>query len=143
MVDWRTYRHSIIDSILKPFAKIGISPNAISGFSLFVSVFVSLLFRSNLLLSGIVALFVVIFLDAVDGFLARKKHLESFDGLTVDVSCDRLSEFIIFYPSFLWLALAAANCYVTVWRLKNEKIPILPLRQLFLVVAILVFLKLI
>lgn len=141
MVDWRAYRHHITDSVLKPFAKIGISPNAISGFSLFLSVFVSLLFRSELLLFGIIALFIVIFLDALDGFLARKKHLESFDGLTVDVSCDRLSEFVIFYPGSLWLALAAVNCYVTVWRLKNEKIPILPLRQLFLVVTILVFFK--
>jgi len=152
MVDWRNFLYNItafilmrarVHFILKPFEKIDISPNAISWSSLFLSVFVSLLFRSNLLLYGIIALFLVLFLDVLDGFLARKKHLESFDGLVVDASCDRLSEFIIFYPSSLWLILAAVNCYVTFWRLKNKKILILPLRHLFLVTAILGFFKLI
>lgn len=148
MVDWRNFLYNIrafvlmrarMHFILKPFEKIDISPNAISWSSLFLSVFVSLLFRSKLVLYGIIALFLVLFLDLLDGFLARKKHLESFDGLVVDASCDRLSEFIIFYPSSLWLVLAAINCYVTVWRLKNEKIPILPLRHLFLIITILNF----
>jgi len=143
MVVWRAVGYNIAAFILKPFEKSGISPNAISWFSLFLSVFVSLLFRSNLLLYGIIALFSVLFLDALDGFLARKKHLESFDGLVVDVSCDRLSEFMIFYPSSLWVVLAAVNCYFTVWKLKNKKIPILPLRHLFLIIAILGFFKLI
>ena len=137
MVDCRAFLYSITDSILKPFEKIDVSPNAISWFSLFLSLFVSLLFRSNLLLYGIIALFAVLFLDVLDGFWARKKRLESFDGLVVDASCDRLSEFMIFYPSSFWLVLAAANCHVAVWRLKNKKVPILPLRHLFLVIAIL------
>jgi len=143
MVDWRAVGYNIAAFILKPFEKIGIPPNAISWFSLFSSVFVLLSFRSNLLLYGIIALFMVLLLDALDGFLARKKHLESFDGLVVDASCDRLSEFMIFYPSSLWLVLAAVNCYVTVLRLKNKKIPILPLRHLFLIITILGFFKLI
>jgi len=143
MVDWRAVGYNITAFILKPFEKIGIPPNAISWFSLFLSVFVSLLFRSNLLLYGIIALFVILFLDALDGFLARKKHLETFDGLVVDVSCDRLSEFMIFYPSSLWIVLAAVNCYVTLLRLKNKKILILPLRHLFLIITILRFFKLI
>jgi len=78
-----------------------ISPNVISWFSLFLFVFVSLFFTSNLLLYGIIVLFIVLFLDALDGFLTRKRNLESFDGLVVDASCDRLSEFTIFYPSSL------------------------------------------
>lgn len=142
MVDCRAVLYNLTAHILKPFERIRISPNAISRFSLFLSVSVSLLFRSNLLLYGIIALFAVLFLDALDGFLARNKHLESFDGLVVDSSCDRLSEFMIFYPSSLWLALAAVNCYVTIWRLKSEKIPILPLRHLFLISTILGFLRL-
>lgn len=143
MVDYRAFFYNITDSILKPFGKIDVPPNAISGFSLFLSVFVSLFFTSNLLLYGIVALFAVLFLDRLDGFLARKKHLESFDGLVVDASCDRLSEFMIFHHSSFWLVLTAVNCYFTVWRLKNKKIPILPLRHLFLIIAILGFFKLI
>ena len=143
MVDYRAFFYNITDSILKPFGKIDVPPKAISCFSLFLSVVVSLFFTSNLLLYGIVALFAVLFLDRLDGFLARKKHLESFDGLVVDASCDRLSEFMIFHPSSFWLVLAAVNCYVTVWRFKNKKIPILPLRHLFLIIAILGFFKLI
>jgi len=143
MVDCRAFIYDITALILKPFEKIGISPNAISWFSLFLSVFVSLFFRSELPLYGIVVLFLVLFLDLLDGSLARKKGLQSFDGLVVDASCDRLSEFIVFYPSSLWLVLAAVNCYLAMWRLKSKKILILPLRHLFLIIAILSFFKLV
>jgi len=143
MVDCRAFLYDITALILKPFEKIGISPNAISWFSLFLSVFVSLFFRSELPLYGIVVLFLVLFLDLLDGSLARKKGLQSFDGLVVDASCDRLSEFIVFYPSSLWLILAAVNCYLTMWRLKSKKILILPLRHLFLIITILSFFKLV
>jgi len=143
MVDCRAFVYDITALILKPFEKIGVSPNAISWFSLFLSVFVSLFFRSELPLYGIVVLFLVLFLDLLDGSLARKKGLQSFDGLVVDASCDRLSEFIVFYPSSLWLVLAAVNCYLAMWRLKSKKILILPLRHLFLIIAILSFFKLV
>jgi len=143
MVDWRAVSYNIAAFILKPFKKIDLSPNRISWLSLFLSIFVSLLFRSNLLVHGIIALFAVLFLDALDGFLARKKGLDSFDGLVVDASCDRMSEFIIFYPSPLWIVLTAVNCYVTVLRLKNKKILILPLRHLFLIITILGLFRLI
>jgi len=143
MVDCRAFVYDVTAFVLKPFEKIGISPNAISWFSLFLSVFVSLFFRSELPLYGIVVLFLVLFLDLLDGSLARKKGLQSFDGLVVDASCDRLSEFIVFYPSSLWLVLAAVNCYLAMWRLKSKKILILPLRHLFLIIAILSFFKLV
>ncbi|NIO38067.1 hypothetical protein GTO27_10255 [Candidatus Bathyarchaeota archaeon] len=143
MVDSRTLYHAITDFLLTPFEKVDVSPNAVSWFSLLMSISVYLFFSLNLVTYGILSLFFVLFLDALDGFLARKTHLLSFDGLVVDASCDRLSEFLIFYPSLLWLALTAVNCYVTFWRLKNERILILPLRHLFLLITVLGFFRLI
>jgi phosphatidylglycerophosphate synthase len=125
-----------MDKILAPFGNLKISPNRVSWLSLFFSIFVYFALQKHLFLVGMPLLFFVLFLDALDGFLARKKKTASFKGLVVDTSCDRLSEFIIFFPSKLWISLATINVFITLFRLKNKKIFILPLRHSFLTLMI-------
>ncbi|MDI6806388.1 MAG: CDP-alcohol phosphatidyltransferase family protein [Candidatus Aenigmarchaeota archaeon] len=139
MADWRDIGHKTIDALLAPLENLKLSPNRVSWLSVVISIFVYFSLQKSLLLIGILLLLFVLFLDALDGFLARKKKVESFKGLVVDTSCDRLSEFIIFFPSKLWIMLAIINVYVTLGRLKNKNIFIIPLRHIFLILLVIGF----
>ncbi|MEM5773121.1 MAG: CDP-alcohol phosphatidyltransferase family protein [Candidatus Aenigmatarchaeota archaeon] len=142
MDNWRSFVHNTVDKFMRPLAKLNISANRISWFSLLLSIFVSLLLRAGIVLLGIVLLFLVLFLDGLDGFIARKKKQTSFNGLVVDLSCDRLSEFIIFYPSIVFIGFATFNSFLAVLRLNNKKFFILPLRHLFLIKLLITFFSL-
>jgi phosphatidylglycerophosphate synthase len=137
MVYWRRAFHRWMDSLLDPLKGISISPNQISWLSLFLSMPTSILFRAGLVEGALVLLFVVLVLDALDGFVARRRRIASFQGLIVDASCDRISEFVIFYSFPLWTGLAVVNCWVTLWRLRRRQVSILPLRHAFLVMGLL------
>jgi phosphatidylglycerophosphate synthase len=125
-----------MDKILAPFGNLKISPNRVSWLSLLLSIFVYFAFQKHFYLVSVMLLFFVLFLDALDGFLARKKKIASFKGLIVDTSCDRLSELIIFFPFKLWILLAAMNVFITLLRLKDKNVFILPLRHFFLILMI-------
>ena len=136
MVDWRNTVHSILNHFLSPFESLNISVNRVSWLSLCVSIIASILLRIEHTILGIVSIFIVLFLDSLDGFLARKRGTASIDGFIVDVTCDRMSEFIIFHPNTFWTILAVVNTYVTILRIKYEKIPILPLRHVFMIITL-------
>jgi phosphatidylglycerophosphate synthase len=136
MVNWRTFGYKTIDKVLAPLGNLKVSPNRISWLSLIFSIPVYFAIQKNLYLICAPLLFFVLFLDTLDGFLARKNKIASHKGFVVDVSCDRLSEFIIFFPSKLWILLAAINVFITILKLKNKKIFILPLRHCFLTLIV-------
>lgn len=136
MVNWRAIGYKTMDSILAPFENLKISPNKVSFLSLAFSISAYFFFQKNFFLIGAILLFFVLFLDALDGFLARKRKIASFSGLIVDASCDRLSEFIILFPFRFWIALVVVNTYITIFRLKDKNVFIIPLRHIFLILLI-------
>lgn len=136
MVNWRVIGYKTMDAILAPLENLKISPNRVSWLSLFFSIFVYITLQKNLFLVGAILLFLVLFLDALDGFLARKRKIASFQGLVIDTSCDRLSEFIVFFPFKLWILLATMNIFITMFRLKDKNVFIFPLRHIFLALII-------
>ena len=136
MVNWRIIGYKTMDKILAPFGNLKISPNRVSWLSLLFSIFVYFTLQKHFFIASLMLLFFVLFLDGLDGFLARKKKIASFKGLIVDTSCDRLSEFIIFFPFKLWILLAAINVFINVLRLKDKNVFILPLRHFFLILMV-------
>jgi len=136
MADWRNTVHNILNHFLSPFEGLNISVNRVSWLSLCVSIIASILFRTKHAMLGIASIFIVLFLDSLDGFLARKRDTASIDGFIVDVACDRMSEFVIFHPHTIWTILAVVNTYMTILRIKYEKIPILPLRHVFMIITL-------
>jgi len=137
MADWRNTVHNILNHFLSPFESLNLSVNRISWLSLCASIIASILLRTERIMLGAFSIFGVLFLDSLDGFLARKRGMASNDGLIVDVACDRISEFVIFHPHTTWTILAVVNTYMTILRIRYEKIPILPLRHVFMVLTLL------
>lgn len=112
----------------RPLARVNISPNSITYLALFVSImaFLSLNLNEIQWLYGILV-FLVGFLDGVDGAVARLEERASAQGAFIDSVSDKLSEFIILltiaiaYPSQtifalsvpLWVLLATVGWLMT------------------------------
>ncbi len=81
--------------------KLFLTPNQISIVAFFLSLFSALfIIRENLVISFIF-LFFSLFLDALDGTVARKYKLESPMGKKLEIIFDRSAELILFLS--LWL----------------------------------------
>ncbi|MBD3157660.1 MAG: hypothetical protein GF309_02620 [Candidatus Lokiarchaeota archaeon] len=112
----------------RPLARANISPNSITYLALFVSImaFLSLNLNEIQWLYGILV-FLVGFLDGVDGAVARLEERASTQGAFIDSVSDKISEFIILltiaiaYPSQtifalsvpLWVLLATVGWLMT------------------------------
>ncbi len=134
MGDWRCVGRKMVRGVVEPLSNIPLSPNMVSWLSVYVSLLAYFLLKLELYALACIVILLVLLFDALDGLIARKRKLASFRGLVVDVSCDRISEFIIFLPYKLWLLLACFNVYLTVLRLKDKRVYILPLRHVFLAI---------
>jgi phosphatidylglycerophosphate synthase len=115
--------------------------NRISGLSLALSPIAYLLISERAILASIIAIFVVILLDALDGIVARAKgQTFSNEGWVVDVSVDRVSEAVIslaLSPIFIMftifnISLALLSCHY-------KKHAIIPLRHAILILLIAYF----
>lgn len=87
------------------------APNLISiGRMLLAIVCLALLFQpdENLKIAAFIISIVIVPLDALDGYLARKNKQTTKDGAFLDIICDRLVE------SFFWLAFGILNL-VSLW----------------------------
>ena len=116
---------------------VSISPQRISWISLMLSIVAFFMLRANLLY-GMMWIAMVLIVDTGDGLLFKRRHLTKLDGLGIEVS-HRLSEFLLFYPNRIWILLATLNVYLTIAKLKEKKIIVLPLRHVFLAALILEF----
>ncbi len=107
-----------------------IDPNKISYFSVVLSMPFVYLYPSC---KAIFVLMIVVFLDYLDGVMARR--LRKCDE-HVDLACDRVSELLIAYKlGSIFILAAVVNVWLSVYKLKNKNknIPlIIPLRHLIL-----------
>ena len=129
----------IIDKILNrfPFFK-RFNKNNISGLSLVCSLVFYLLISRRMMIWSSAVLFLVLFLDVLDGSVARVKgQASSEEGWIVDVSVDRISEALISLAlSRVYILLVISNIGLVFYSYKNKKHVILPLRQLLLLILL-------
>lgn len=129
----------IIDKILSRFPFImRYNKNNISGLSLVCSLAFYLLISKRMMIWCIAVLFLVLFLDVLDGSVARVKgQASSEEGWIVDVSVDRISEALISLAlSRAYILLVISNIGLVFYSYKNKKHVILPLRQLLLLILL-------
>ena len=132
----------IMDALMARFAHIRwLDADKISGLSLVCSLLVYVLFSKRMMIGGIFALFSVLFLDALDGAVARAKgQATSKEGWIVDVSVDRISEaFISIALSRVFIFLAIFNTGLTIYSYKFKRCIIIPLRQILFFILIFYF----
>ena len=124
----------IIDKILSRFSIIRrFNKNIISGLSLVCSLLFYLLISKGMTICSMMALFLVLFLDILDGAVARVKGQASEEGWIVDVSVDRVSESLISLAlSRVYILLVIINIGLVFYSYKYKKHVILPLRHLLL-----------
>ena len=119
-----------------------LDPDMISGLSLVFSPMAYFLLSEKTIIHSIVAIFLVLLLDALDGIVARAKgQTDSKDGWMVDVAVDRLSEAIICLAlSRVFILLTIINLGLALFSCKYKKHAIIPLRQIILLILIAYFL---
>jgi phosphatidylglycerophosphate synthase len=115
--------------------------NMISGLSLALSPIAYLLIAERAILASIIAIFLVMLLDALDGIVARaKSQTSSNGGWVVDVSVDRVSEAVISLAlSRVFILFSILNMGLTFLSCHYKKHAIIPLRHAILVVLIAYF----
>jgi phosphatidylglycerophosphate synthase len=136
---YRKRQDAITDAIPWP----NIHPNIISGLSIvFAIVFVIAFDPNDSMRLWLALAFLVIgnMLDAVDGSIARRYHYDLNKGWIVDVTVDRVAEFIIFllFP-IPWLVIWAVNLVVSIIAYQKGKHIMLALRIPFLIYFVIVY----
>ena len=115
-----------------------VDANMISGLSLVFSPIAYLLLSERAIVASIIAIFLILLLDALDGIVARAKgQTYSEDGWMVDVSVDRISEAVICLAlSRVFILLTILNMGLALLSCRYEKHAIIPLRQATLLILI-------
>ncbi len=115
-----------------------VDANMISGLSLAFTPIAYLLLSERAIIAAIIAIFLVLLLDALDGIVARAKgQTSSKDGWMVDVSVDRISEAVISLAlSRVFILLTILNMGLALLSYHYKKHAIIPLRQATLLILI-------
>ena len=115
-----------------------VDANMISGLSLICSPIAYLLLSERAIAASIIAIFLILLLDALDGIVARAKgQTSSKDGWMVDVSVDRISEAVISLAlSRVFILLTILNMGLALLGYRYKKHAIIPLRHAILVILI-------
>src|SRR5579864_9049775 len=112
-----------VTSIMRPLARLGITPNALTLLGLLLSCITAVVIAQGLLfIGGLLVLFAGIF-DMFDGALARARNAASTFGAFFDSTLDRYSESIILF-GLLWYALHAQalhDSFLIRWPPGNEQ----------------------
>jgi len=125
---------AMVDHVLLRPPLPRVNPDVLSGLSIITSLVFTLALRYSSV-AALVLIIVTLLLDWFDGLIAQKHNLFSEEGYIVDLASDRLSEGIMFIPFFFpWFYLFLVNAILTVFSFTKKKHVILPLRQAFLVV---------
>ena len=119
-----------------------VNPDVISLIGVLVAFFVVVAVSAELWFVAWIFLVVHLFLDGLDGAVARAFHVrktqsERAHGQVIDMAFDRASEGILFVipPFFLpWFPLFVLNVLLTLLTLRRQRAYILPLRLIFFVV---------
>ena len=122
----------IIQKITKNLPLPKINPNKVSALSLIFSLLFIIFFNYSKIIS-ILFIFLVLLFDFLDGAIAKRYYKESVEGYIVDVTCDRISEGIIFsFFFFPWFFFFSINLWLTILSFYNKKHIAIPLRHIFI-----------
>jgi len=115
-----------------------VDANMISGLGLAFTPIAYLLLSERAIAASIIAIFLVLLLDTLDGIVARAKgQTSSKDGWMVDISVDRISEAIISLAlSRVFILLTIINMGLALLSCHHKKHVIIPLRQATLLILI-------
>jgi phosphatidylglycerophosphate synthase len=110
----------------------------ISGLSLVFTPIAYMLLSERAIAASIIAIFLILLLDVLDGIVARaKSQTSSEDGWMVDISVDRISEAVISLAlSRVFILLTILNMGLALLSYRYKKHAIIPLRQAILLVLI-------
>ena len=129
----------ILKPVLTRFPLLrGVDANMISGLSLVFTPIAYMLLSERAIAASIIAIFLILLLDALDGIVARAKgQTSSKDGWMVDVSVDRISEAVISLAlSRVFILLTILNMGLALLSYRYKKHAIIPLRHAILVILI-------
>ena len=115
-----------------------VDANMISGLSLVFTPIAYMLLSERAIVASIIAIFLILLLDALDGIVARAKgQTSSEDGWMVDISVDRISEAVISLAlSRVFILLTIINMGLALLSCHHKKHAIIPLRQATLLILI-------
>ncbi|MEQ9716417.1 MAG: metal-dependent hydrolase [Candidatus Asgardarchaeia archaeon] len=131
----------ILQAILNPFVKLfsRISPDAMSGLGLVFSIFVAVFLFIRNIPAATVFLLISLFLDTIDGEVARYRKEASPSGWIIDVATDRLSEIIISIAlPMLFILLTILNTALSIRSKITGQHRIIPLRHIELIIFIII-----
>lgn len=106
--------------IVQPLARVGVTPNMLTGIGLLLSVITAIVIaQGSLFIGGWLVLFAGIF-DMFDGAMARVRNSATTFGAFLDSTLDRYSESIILL-GFLVYALQNPGLHDMFWPASNEQ----------------------
>jgi len=110
----------------------------ISGLGLVFTPIAYMLLSERAIAASIIAIFLILLLDALDGIVARAKgQTSSEDGWMVDISVDRISEAVISLAlSRVFILLTILNMGLALLSYHHKKHAIIPLRHAILLILI-------
>lgn len=115
-----------------------VDANMISGLGLVFTPIAYMLLSERAIAASIIAIFLILLLDALDGIVARaKSQTSSKDGWMVDISVDRISEAVISLAlSRVFILLTILNMGLALLSYHHKKHAIIPLRHAILLILI-------
>lgn len=115
-----------------------VDANMISGLGLVFTPIAYMLLSERAIAASIIAIFLILLLDALDGIVARAKgQTSSEDGWMVDISVDRISEAVISLAlSRVFILLTILNMGLALLSYHHKKHAIIPLRHAILLILI-------
>lgn len=115
-----------------------VDANMISGLGLVFTPIAYMLLSERAIAASIIAIFLILLLDALDGIVARaKSQTSSEDGWMVDISVDRISEAVISLAlSRVFILLTILNMGLALLSYHHKKHAIIPLRHAILLILI-------
>jgi CDP-diacylglycerol--glycerol-3-phosphate 3-phosphatidyltransferase len=113
-------RH-VVTLLIQPLARLGVSPNLLTGIGLLVSVVTALVVAQGyLFIGGLLVMLAGIF-DMFDGAMARVRNAATTFGAFLDSTLDRYSESIILF-GLLWYTLQHPGLQDLPWPAPHEQI---------------------
>lgn len=89
--------YSIVEKLVKPLEKKGVSPNKISAVSLILALISALFYSFGLFFMGGILLLLSGIMDTIDGAYARIAGRSTRFGALLDSTLDRYAEFFVFF----------------------------------------------
>ena len=106
--------------IIQPLARLGVSPNVLTGIGLVLSIVTAIVIaQGHLFVGGLLVLFAGVF-DMFDGAVARVRNVATTFGAFFDSSLDRFSESIILF-GMLYYALQHPGLQDVLWPAPHEQ----------------------